>query len=796
MINNDLERLRSSLEYFGANVSRAAQSAQKVDISAAQQFLQRYQQQHGSNATNRLVLSGQYPGSNVATMAAGANQTVGQNLFNTFQQTVREEVATNQFPLTRPDGGPVDLEGTINQRYTAIMQQNAGVFGPLGTRNPNHVAAQAGFNAGMDGLRAELVAKQREAVLAGTRQMANNVAMAALDRVITSAEGEQDPAKLRDYWQRTRQEVLDWATPGGPGDGRRSILDHNQLDELMIGRLKAAATRSPGAVLAILRLDRGTSAEGVQLGTLAQRRHADADQILQLANDTLDKQQVVQVREEAINKAVAALQRNDGSFLNLRPVEVSRPYNLNDRFIRMSVEEQQQAALQRYEATQAERLRAQGVPEGTADEIMWRENVNTYIGHDRPNHQWRDTLNVHGRILSNSVNLSTQQGQDQAIRAVNLYERIARTNPGYAETTLGISVDARRFYDQVITYRDLLGYDPAAAVQAAAGAARTPQASPGRDERETLRSEAARVGTTMFGWMGGGVNRRAAERAVERVAETLMTSDIDAKTAIQSAARIVDQRAGVVNGFLVLGSTYVHRGTQDTVVRRLGEIQQQYAGRLTGLSGPYAGKLTIVPEDNRSSFRVVQAEGPNAGEPVVAAVPIVGADGSPQLGSDGKPQYRPQMLRILGPEIEQMHRSSREAERADRDAERTNAQRISTLDAQLNGPPRTIREIFAGPREQGPAGPERRPGTAAEEAEASRAVAAQRLSRQGGGLVRPADNGAQAVPGSAALEEELAMREGRAYRNPDTAGTGAEEARGARETAVTRTNRRRRHQAQ
>lgn len=686
MLDQNYERLASALHYFGAALPSASRSVQRQERTASEQFLQRYQETNGSAAHNQLVLSGRAPGMSDPVLAAGANQRVGQNLFSDFQRTVRDEVATNQFPLTRPDGGPVDVEETLRGRYAAVMQQNAATFGPLGTRNPNQASAQAGFNAGMDGLRSELITKQREQVLSATQSVANNVAQAAMDNVIRAAETESDPNKLRELWQKTRQEVLDWATPGRPGEGRRSILSHGQLDELMIGRLKAAASRSPDAVLRVLSVDRGTSAEGVQLGSLARQRVADADQIIEAANGELDRRQVIQVREDATNRAVVALQRNDGSFLNLQPIQVPREHSRTERFITMSAEEQQQAAVQRFEATQEERLRAQGVPSGAAGEIMWRENVNTYVGHNLPNRQWRDALNIHGRILSNAVDLSSKEGQDSAVAAVNLYERIMRTNPGYAEHTLGVTPDAQKFYDRVRTYRDFHGYDPVTAVQAAATSVREPQSSPGREERDALRSEAARIGTTMFGWMGGGVNRRAAERAIEQVAETLMARDIDAKKAIESAARIVNERAGVVNGHLVLGSTYIHRGTQAVAEQRLGEIQQQFAGRLTGTEGIYSGKLTVIPDGNQSSFRVVQAEGRNVGEPVVAMIPVTRPDGQPQLGADGRPQYRPQMLRILGTEIATMQRQAQTAQKAAEDAARTDQQQLERDRAIVSGP--------------------------------------------------------------------------------------------------------------
>lgn len=709
-IDQNAERLAQALASFSTAISSVAGRNKNA---VGDDLVARYEQQRqvaGDAAAEGAVYDGRIPALQNPRAGPVVAGTIGQNHARAWTEQQRQQLNTGTYPLFDDQGRPTDIQAEHARRVQEHYGRQPAWFQLRpGVVNPNATAYQRGFSDEALKLRDEALAAQQRAVADQNNQLINGVIGRFMEPVIGAAQrAETTDDQLREIWAKQRQELRGWLTARGPDGNPRSLIDYRRMDDRMMGLLQNIAGQHPEAALRILRLDRGLSSEGAQLGSLGGNPQRDeaSRAIMKAANDRLITLTDQRERERVVGGAVEALRRGDGSFGQIQPHSYDNQFDPGERRRIIPAEEIRRQAIERNEAESNQEIARQELTPEAAAERRWMRDTTHYIRNNVPHRGWREALNIYGRVLANPNELSNPEAADRAVAAMGLYERLMRENPGYTTETLGITPDARQFYDLARTYRDYRGQDPVTAMRSAAQAMHEPGARLDAEGRRALQQEARSLGDSTFAWLTGAATgaRTVAEREITRVAETLMVGGMDPKAAVRAGARIVQERSAVVNGQPIYGNTFITKQNQDVVEQRLSQLQQEYAGRLNSEGGLYTGRLTLVPMPDRVSFQVVRADN---------RLPVIGYD---QNG-------RPQMLRILGSEIQDLTRArdqAREQERMGRISEQADDTRdraIVEQDRTRRAPPMDTMMGFPTGRDPADAGPVESPSPAARDAQ-------------------------------------------------------------------------------
>lgn len=656
-INKDLERLASSLGQFSSVMSGLAGQAMKqprqgqasiapLQNTGTTEDIQR--------AFNQSVMAGQATDPRIAELTG---KTLGERRGQEFLHDLRTRLEANAVPLVDSNGTPVPVEDLFTQERSRFIGSRPESFGrnlPSEQRSPNFLRVEEGFQSTTQGFLEELRTKQRAQVFAGVRQQANNLSAWGFDNFIKAMDRpDANTTESVEALNNIKRSILDATTPGGPGPGRSSVLRGQDLDEVLLGRLRSSANDNPNAVLRILDLDTGVGPNGNR-GSLGARRYQDAQSIREMAQAAANRHQ----ERDAMEAAIRLQQQAMAQGTDLPPGSQS-PQVVPFRFQRpgqaptftVDPDRVREEAANRNVTIMEQRMAAQFTDPAARDEATHQAVVSDLARQGVAYRPYADQMRQAAR-LSDPASLENPENLQRVLRAQERYERIGREAPAYlGRGGLNVPEQASDLFEAARARREMLGEPPEVALREASRMLANPGAQLTAAARQRVESEAASIGTRyliprlIFGGEGTVDNVMQARQRVARLAETIIRgSGMEPDKAVQAAARILQDRTVVFNGQSFMGDPNMTPELVPAWNTRIQQVIDEGRGRgklfAAGPSGmaeiTRPDQVTVVPMNNGAAYRLVLR---GTATPVVTQV------------DQGNGQYRYETLNILPREV-------------------------------------------------------------------------------------------------------------------------------------------------
>lgn len=634
VIDQNWERLSSALASFSSNISQFARRDNKAIGDQLQaQYLQ-MRQQAGNGAAAGAVMSGQIPVLQHPRAGPVAANQIGADQARDWLEQQRRDLAQGTYPLFDAEGRPTDVGAVHSQRVNEHYARQPPQFQIRpGVVNPLAAAYQTGFANEVEKAREEAIAKQREAVASEN----NAVIDASISRFLSplgAEAGRRDENgrwavsddQLRELWAKQRQEVRSFFTPPGRQTAD-SVIDYRRIDARMVGILGDLAKDNPEAALRLMYLNRGRSAEGVELGPLAANPLYQ-NRLTDLAREARNK--AISNEENRILNQTAdnyARQLRAGNGLALqgatdRTYESEWDLDPNTRTRRIPAERIRNEAFARAATAEEADIRRQGSSPEVTDEAIFQSGRRLYIQSNVPNPQWREAINGTVRLLGDPAALSDPANERRVMAARELYNRLSREHPQYLRT-LGINDDAELLFQRADILEKMTG-DPRRSLSEAAASLQGRTEAMDAAARTRLETEGNRLGSSWWNMQSAGSNVMEARRNIMAAAERLMfRSDIKPEDAIKKAAETLTARTVNLNGRSHIGDRWITRESLPYWQAELGKIVREY-GALAGAEAVRdPSKLRVRPINNGAAYQVLDSEN----VPVRAPVRVTGPDG-------------------------------------------------------------------------------------------------------------------------------------------------------------------------
>jgi hypothetical protein len=605
--NNDLANLASSLGGFSQALNGLGQVLQRGENRAPKEdpreaYGRRWLMEYGHTEEGRKALvEGRAPYQSYTPIFQLYAKSFGERDGARAVEEFNADLKAGRIPLTREDGQEISVDEILSGVVTTRMDRAGGL-----ERSESYVKGfYEKFTSARDAAQAAFVERRAAQLRTATQGITQN----DQDRLLAAAGNTE-----------TSDDDLRAGLLGMKAGARRFGVNPPDFDQVLIGRLKESAGKSPEAVLRLLDLDRGKGVDGQPIGALKDnpRLYEEVIKIREAARAELGKRWEITNRETAVKEAADLAARGDGSFSQVVDRQYVNPYDPRGERKTLSADSIRDEAL----TLQATRARTaavrQGLSPAAAEEDVFRTEQRLYIANNRSNPRWSAALNEATTVLSNPAALSNPDAMGRVRGAIDLYKRLDAVSPGYVQATLGLSDKARSFFDQY-QLLEQAGIPPEEAVRRTADWANGNKVELTPEARTKIKTAVGKIEQAGFwGWLPGtaypGVPSYREE--VVRLATSLATmKDQKPEDAVATAEKMVSSRMVFVNGRGIYGHPLVTQQNLPQYQARLAEIwaEKSNGAEMVGEDGAKissASLLSIRPIGRNSSiFEVVTKEG-------------------------------------------------------------------------------------------------------------------------------------------------------------------------------------------
>jgi hypothetical protein len=593
--DRNMERLASALGGFSDTLATAASRAQRTPQADPREAQVRWYLSSASDDQLRNdVMGGKVQHWDVPKYRELYTTNLAQREARKLFADISQRVASGEIPAIGPNGEHIDIWPVIQQRVGQAYQG----AGPL-ARDPAYAKV---FQETFEGKRKDLDDQATKIRGNWQHQAFRGITESALDSVIAhGSDAKNDDASLAKRWFDIKNSL-----GGRFGDSRRP-----EMDDIMVGRLKALADKDPETAARILSLDRGNGVGSmIKDPRMREQINPLLEQIRVARRDRFDRT----TKEEAANEALKRFDAGDQSFNVIEDRRYANPFDPANPTRTISANEAKELALLKArERNEASLARQGAAPEVVAKEVF-EADAERYIGSNVPNRAWSQTITDVGRVLGNPAAATEPQNVQKLVAAKTLYEDLSAKNPGYVKETLKVGDREEKLFQMARMYEETAGLPPEVAMQRATTTMLNSTPEFDRAARDRVKTITNNPEGVWLNFMRGSTinNRMAVQKQVEDLASAIaQDTSITPEKAVTAAGKIISERIVTVNGQAVIGSPHVTKANEAAWQFRLRELVATNPS-IQGMDGTVsdASKLSIRPMvQDPSKFHVVDSQG-------------------------------------------------------------------------------------------------------------------------------------------------------------------------------------------
>lgn len=628
--DRNMERLASALSGFSDSLGNLARTQQRVPQADPREAQVRwYLSSTPDDQLRADVMGGKVQHWDVPKYRELYTTNLAQREARLLFTDISQRVASGEIPAIGPNGEHIDIWPVIQQRVAQAYQG----AGPL-ARDPAYAKV---FQETFESRRKDLDDQATKLRGNWQNQAFRGIAESTLDNVVANATNPNTkPEDLAKFWMDAKGALTN-----------RFGRPRQELDDIMVGRLKSLADKDPETAARILSLDRGNGVGSmIQDPRMREQINPLLEQIREARKGIFDRN----AKEEAANEALKRFDAGDQSFNVIEDRRYANPFDPANPTRTISANEARELALMKARERNEATLARQGVvPEVAAREIF-NNDAERYIGSNVPNRAWSQTITDVGRVLGNPAAATEPQNVQKLLAAKTLYEDLGAKNPGYVKETLKVGDREEKLFQMARMYEETAGLPPEVAMQRATTTMLNSTPEFDRAARDRVKTITNNPEGVWFNFARGSTinNRMAIQKQVEDLATAIaQDTSIPPEKAVTAAGKIISERIVTINGQAVIGSPHVTKANQEAWTTRLQELVATNPN-IQGMDGTVsdASKLSIRPmAQDPSKFHVVDSQG----------LPVT----SVFMDADGK-TVRRRPLTITAPEIRQIEAQLRQ----------------------------------------------------------------------------------------------------------------------------------------
>lgn len=613
VINNDLGRLSEALGVARQTVGNFVKPRNDAEIY---RYLATNPNEAVGNRATSEVGSGWSQGAYHPALVTQAAENDAKGIVQRYQEGIKSGL----FPVLDDNDNPIDHQAKLAE----LAKQH---YEGAGARFANNKDYTRKFFEVTQSTREGITQTASEAYANAIKERWQGPVQQGMAQIIKGAEAaDVDDDTLRNVVNAAKAEIKNRAGV---------VISWRSLDDLMVGQLRTLAQQNPAAVIRILDLDRGVSAEGVKLGSLGNPagRHAQAANEIRLtAFKELEKRYDTDIREQRIAQVADAVSKGNQLILGtLKDETYENPFFSRANPGRtpeprtLKADELRAEVINRASTAAVREFRDQGLDPETAGRAKFDRDYQLYVGQNVVNPEWKGTITGAAAIYGNPTAISLPGNYEKLRQARQLYETLNTNAPGYLDKTLGLTKEDREFFDRVRVYQNIRGVDEREAMMRAANVRFQQQEPLSGAETKNIEQKAANLDLSWWPFYGSGANVRKIKRDITEVAKTLvadrdLAGNLDA--VMKESEKIVRDRSVLFNGQVVTGDPYITQESMPFWKMRLREITQQYGGIMMGYDGNPVGvtdadNLSVRPMAGGKYYQVIRSNGEPMSIPIV-----------------------------------------------------------------------------------------------------------------------------------------------------------------------------------
>lgn len=570
----------SALSAFGTRANALAKKQQaEMDMAIANRTIAG----HTNDEYKKLVQTNQIPAVSDPFARAALDKHYGQVIGDSIGNSIRQAIDAGEINLLDPN---TDIDKVLTEHSRAALE------GPLAPYAGSK-AAIAGFRERIDSLRGSLTLAQGKAIADNFQRSRIGMAKAQFDRVFDLTSGAA-PEVTQNFVRQVYREIGPKSAAGVP---------HPEMDKTLLDVLKnrAADENYVKAVLHVLDAER-TAQDGQKLPPLSAnpRLVDDVNEVRRVARTTLAKLADKRAEGMAVKAMTDAALRQDGSIWSFTDTTYTNPITGEEKTVTAD------AARKKFTDRFLTESKQQQLDRGESWDVRFEREwaVLARAGIVQP--EWKNTLEGAAKAFTDPSSLTDSGARESAIRAANIYLKMAERNPAYVNGVLKLDKTSKDFYSVYDVARTGMGLSDDEALDMAAAAIR-PQSEDdlgvarvrARQVQEAIQNTNYREGilARIFGRGEYAENQGAIQRRVMDVAQVLTrVQGMSVDDAIKHAAETVKKRSLFINGTLVPDDGHIPGPeAKPLILKALDNFAKQHPASMKALGLEDSSQLTVRP---------------------------------------------------------------------------------------------------------------------------------------------------------------------------------------------------------
>lgn len=445
VLDQNAERLASALGQFSATIKTLVRKEDN-NISPTIRFLQ-----DNPDPVSRVaaVGTGAYPMVGNKEADTWAMSKVGTDAAHMAMRDWEANLKTGLYNPTNPDGSPKDPWQDYQEKVNAKAQYLRDKFPLL----QNNEAFNKALYDTTNGLRTQFDTKLAE-YNANGRKVAQEQAIGNLGSAVLDTANRTDVTdeQIKTSLQTAKDRFYNAFKAANGNEG----MDYKAMDRQMFDYFKSQASQHPDAVDRILRMDRGTTKEGIRLGAIYERLlPVETQQIQETIRSARERNFDIAREREAIDAARGSLMKGDGSFLSTQDHTYTNPFAINQQLPKVvQADSARSKAIAEFQTNRVQEFMRQGrSPQDAAMEVA-KSDIPLYTSNNIPNPQWKAGFDYAATVLGNPAQASVPENMQRLVAARKQYEELSNINPGYVRDKLGVNDTTSKMFELAKVFRD------------------------------------------------------------------------------------------------------------------------------------------------------------------------------------------------------------------------------------------------------------------------------------------------------------------------------------------------------